>query len=91
MKPRQTVLILDLIDSALDSKVVAWSEYDGMGERLHMAGDRDEPPYETGLEALLDGRRLFPLSPLPHARGDEPRTSYLRHEFAFEQLVDLSG
>jgi hypothetical protein len=56
-----------------------------------MAGDSDEPPYETGLEALLDGRRLFSLSPLPHARGDELRTSGLHHEFAFEQLVDLSG
>jgi hypothetical protein len=32
MKPRQRVLILDLIDSALDSKVVAWSEHDGTGE-----------------------------------------------------------
>jgi hypothetical protein len=91
MKPRQRVLILDLIDSALDSKVVAWSEHDGTGERLQMADDSDEPPYETGLEALLDGRRLFPLSPLPHARGDELRTSCLRYEFAFEQLVGLSG
>ena len=87
---RQKVLILYLADSALDSHVVGWSAYDGTGETLNMAGDADEPPYPTGLDALLDGWRLFQFSPLlPHTPGNEFRTSYLKYEFAFERLVEV--
>jgi hypothetical protein len=87
--PRQKVLVLYLSSSALDAPVVAWAFYDGSGERLHMAGDEDKPPYGTGLDALRDGWRLFQASQLlPHARGEEFDLSYLKYEFFFERLVE---
>lgn len=80
--------MLWLGDSALDSPVIAWSEWDGTGAASHMAGDCDEPPYPSGLAALRDGWRLFQASPLlPHAAGTETQTSYLKYEFWFERLV----
>ncbi len=89
---RQTVLVLYLANSALDSPVVGWSRYDGTGERRHMAGDADEPPYRTGLDALKDGWRLFQASQLlPHARGAEFDVSYLKYEFWFEQLSEVEA
>jgi hypothetical protein len=85
---RQQVLVLYLQTSALDSPVVGWSQYDGTGANLHMAGDSEQPPYTTCLAALLDGWRLFQASPLqPHHSGDEFRTGYLKYEFFFEKLI----
>ena len=85
---RQQVLVLYLQTSALDSAVIGWSQYDGTGQNVYMAGDADEPPYATGLAALEHGWRLFQTSPLtPHASGDEFRTGYLKYEFLFEKLV----
>ncbi len=90
MGKRQKVLVLYLESSALDSRVVAWANYDGTGEHKHMAGDQAEAPYRTGLGALRDGWRLIQASPLlPHAHGEEFRTGYLKYEFFFEQLVDV--
>lgn len=86
---RQKVLVLYTANSALDSSVVGWSRYDGAGETRHMAGDTEEPPYRTGLDALKDGWRLFQASQLlPHPRGAEFDVSYLKYEFWFEQLVE---
>ena len=91
-KPRQKVLVLYLANSALDSPVVAWAQYDGTGKTLHMAGDRNEPPYRTGVAALRDGWRLFQASQLlPHARGEEFDLSYLKYEFFFEQIVEVKA
>ena len=88
---RQNVLILHLAHSSLEAPVVAWTRYDGTGAVEHMAGDADEPPYQTGLDALRDGWRLLQISPLlPHASGDEYRLGYLKYEFLFEQLVEIS-
>ena len=87
---RQKVLVLYLKNSALDSPVLAWAEYDGTGRTLRMAGDADEPPYATGLAALKDGWRLFQASQLlPHHRGEEFDLAYLKYEFFFEQLVEV--
>jgi hypothetical protein len=87
---RQQVLVLYLETSALDGRVVGWSFYDGTGRERHMAGDADEPPYPSGLAALLDGWRLIQASPLlPHTHGDEFRTGYLKYEFFFEKLCDV--
>lgn len=87
---RQKVLVLYLEDSALDSRVVAWSRWDGTGATRPMAGDEDQPPYPTGVHALRDGWRLFQASQLdPHHPGAEIQTSYLKYEFWFEQLVDI--
>jgi hypothetical protein len=86
---RQKVLVLYLGNSALDSPVIAWAQYDGTGETRRMAGDQDQPPYATGLDALKDGWRLFQASQLlPHARGEEFDVAYLKYEFFFEQLVE---
>ncbi|MPY62562.1 hypothetical protein [Streptomyces spongiae] len=86
---RQRVLVLYLTTSALDSKVVGWSRYDGTGRTTPTAGDSDEPPYTTGLDALLDGWRLIQASQLlPPSPGHEYDVSFLKHEFFFEQLVD---
>jgi hypothetical protein len=88
-KVRQKVLVLYLKNSALDSPVLAWAEYDGTGRTLRMAGDADTPPYATGLAALVDGWRLFQASQLlPHPRGEELDLAYLKYEFFFEQLVE---
>jgi hypothetical protein len=92
MARRQKVMILYLADASLESHVIAWARYDGTGDKLHMSGDEAEPPYPTGLDALLDGWRLFQFSPVqPSAPGQEFATSYLKYEFAFEQLVDIDG
>ena len=85
---RQKVLVLYLKSSALDSGVAGWAMYDGTGKRRHMAGDEQEPPYRSGLDALLDGWRLIQASPLqPETPGAEFRTSYLKYEFFFEKMV----
>jgi hypothetical protein len=91
MADRQNVLILYLADSALDSAVIAWSRYEGDPHGApHMAGDADEPPYQTGLAALRDGWRLLQMSQLlPHAPGSEFTTSYLKYEFLFERWVHI--
>jgi hypothetical protein len=87
---RQRVLVLYLATSALDTPVIGWSEYDGTGATQHMAGDSEEPPYKTGLDALKDGWRLIQAAPLAaHAPGDEFRTSYLKYEFFFEKLEQI--
>ena len=85
---RQKVLVLYLKSSALDSEVAGWAVYDGTGKRRHMAGDEQEPPYRSGLDALLDGWRLIQASPLhPETPRAEFRTSYLKYEFFFEKMV----
>jgi hypothetical protein len=87
---RQRVLALYLSNSSLDGAVIAWSTWDGTGATRPTAGDGDEPPYATGVEALLDGWRLFQVSPLrPPAPGHEYDTSFLKHEFFFEKLVEV--
>lgn len=88
---RQKVLVLYLANSALDAPVVGWSVYDGTGQTLHMAGDNDQPPYRTGLDALKDGWRLFQASQLlPHEKGAEFDLAYLKYEFFFEQIVEVA-
>ncbi len=89
--PRQKVLVLYLANSALDAPVIGWALYDGSGAVRHMAGDSDEPPYKTGVEALKDGWRLFQASQLlPHPRGEEFDLAYLKYEFFFEQIVEAA-
>jgi hypothetical protein len=87
---RQNVLILYLESSALDSRTIAWSMYEGASNTRHDAGDADQPPYDTGLAALRDGWRLIQMAPLQqHGVGDEFRVGYLKYEFLFEKLVNL--
>lgn len=89
---RQKVMVLYLETSALDSRVIGWAVYDGSGERRRMAGDAETPPYEHGLDALIDGWRLIQASQLlPHARGEEFDLAYLKYEFLFERLVEAAA
>lgn len=89
---RQQVLVLYLETSALDTKVVAWAQYDGTGQTHHMSGDETSPPYKTGLHALKDGWRLIQANPLvSHVPGAEFKTDYLKYEFFFEKLVELDS
>jgi hypothetical protein len=84
---RQQVLVLYLASSALDAAVVGWSVYDGTGGSTPTTGDSDLPPYETGLDALKDGWRLFQAAQLlPPQPGHEYDVSFLKHEFFFEKL-----
>jgi hypothetical protein len=88
---RQQVLFLYLASSALDADVVAWSTFDGTGATTPTTGDSDEPPYHNGVEALTDGWRLIQSAQLvPPYPGHEHELSYLKHEFVFEKLVDVS-
>ncbi|WP_419992363.1 hypothetical protein [Streptomyces boninensis] len=87
---RQRILVLYLATSALDAQVVGWSAYDGTGASSPTTGDGDEPPYETGLEALRDGWRLLHLSQLnPPLPDHEYDVSFLKHEFVFEKVYDV--
>ena len=89
MLKKQKVLILYLANSMLDSDVIAWSLHDGTGKNFNMPGDSEDPPYETGTDALLDGWRLFQASTLEqHKSGDEFRTGYLKYEFFFEKIEE---
>lgn len=89
---RQQVLVLYLLNSALDSYVVGWSRYDGTGRTVPTTGDSEEPPYETGLDALKDGWRLIQASQLiPPYPGHEYDVSFLKHEFFFEKIVQVGG
>ena len=89
---RQKVLVLYLANSALDSPVIAWADYDGTGQARHMSGDADQPAYRTGLDALKAGWRLFQAAQLlPHAPGAEFDVSYLKYEFWFEQIVEVKA
>lgn len=88
---RQKVLTLYLYTSALDSRVLGWSMYDGAGKESHTTGDSDEPPYETGLDALKDGWRLIQQPVLfPPYPGEEYSTSFMKYGFLFEKLEDCS-
>ncbi|MFI5711556.1 hypothetical protein [Kribbella sp. NPDC051620] len=87
---RQQVLVLYLASSALDSRTVGWSTYDGTGATSPTTGDSDVPPYASGLDALKDGWRLFQAAQLlPPQPGHEYDVSFLKHEFFFEKLVQV--
>ena len=51
--PRQQILELWLHSDALDSAVCAWAFYDGSNGAAALPGQ--EPPYATGVDALVDG------------------------------------
>lgn len=85
---RQQVLVLYLATSSLQSRVVSWSMYDGASNDVTDTGENRHAPYETGLDALRDGWRLFQASPLlPAYPGTEYLTSHHKFEFFFERLA----
>ena len=85
---RQQVLMLWLAGPSLDDRVLGWSFTDGTSG----AGPLPEGdvPYASGTAALVAGWRLFQVSPLvPPTPGHERETSFLKHEFVFERLVEV--
>ena len=89
MAERQQILYLWLAEGAIDTKVVAWAFHDGtrkMGRPL----PEEQPPYETGVQALEDGWFLFQSpAPYPLQQGSEHGISYLANEFVFERRFDM--
>lgn len=86
---RQQILYLWLAEGALDTETVAWAFHDGTQGRGPGIPD-GEPPYETGVSALVDGWCLL-QSPAPYALhpGVEHETSYLPNEFVFERRIEM--
>lgn len=86
-RSRQRLMALYLSSSALTSRVIAWSTYDGNVAERCETGEEFEPPYSTGVDALRDGWRLVSAAPLlPAEVGTEYSTSFLKFEFWFERL-----
>lgn len=77
-----------LSSPSLDSRVLGWSFFDGTaGNGPQLAAD---PPYPSGVAALVDGWRLLQMSPLiPPTPGHERDTSFLKHEFVFERMIEV--
>ena len=86
---RQQILHLWLHAAALDTKVAAWAFYDGTdGGHAPSAAPLpdDEPPYETGVDALRDGWMLLQApGPLGTTSNAE-----LGIEFVFERHITLA-
>jgi hypothetical protein len=86
---RQQLLFLSLATPNLMSAVVAWSLFDGTGRTSSMAGDADQPPYDSVLAAMKDGWRVIQVPTLgAPAPGREHETGFLRFEYVLEKLVD---
>lgn len=80
-----------LASPSLDAHVLGWSFFDGTAGAGPQPPATD-PPYPTGVAALVDGWRLLQMSPLiPPVPGHERETSFLKHEFVFERLVEHTG
>jgi hypothetical protein len=86
---RQQLLFLCLANPNPASAVVAWSLFDGTGQATPMAGDTDQPPYESVLGAMKDGWRVIQLPPhVAAAPGREHETAFLRFEYVLEKLIE---
>jgi hypothetical protein len=89
---RQQLLFLCLANPNPTSTVVAWSFFDGTGRATTMAGDADQPPYDSVLAAMKDGWRVMQVpAVIAAAPGREHETGPLRFEFVLEKLVDVQG
>ena len=89
---RQRLLILYLQNSALDSPVVGWTQYNGDTLAPPVSGDEDEPPYATGLDALRDGWRTIQISALEPQPGElSYRPGWQSFEVIMEKLVETPG
>lgn len=86
----QKILILYLHSSALDSRVTAWSSYDGTTKVPPVSGDEDEPPYATGIDAMRDGWRVIQMSGLAPQTGElEYEPGLLAFEVIFEKIEEV--
>ena len=93
---RQQLLFLCAATPNLHSPIVAWSTWDGTGRTPHMAGDSEQPPYDSVLAAMKDGWRVIQVPALaaaaaPTTPGHEHDTAFLRFDYVLEKLVDQDG
>jgi hypothetical protein len=73
MPELQQVLYLWLAEGALDTRVIGWAFHDGTQGRGHPLPD-EQPPCETGVQALEDGWFLLSVARAPPAaRGPGAR------------------
>jgi hypothetical protein len=84
---RQQVLMMWLSGPGLDGRTLGWAFFDGTAGRGPQPSS--DPPYDTGVDALVDGWRMLQMSQLiPPVPGHERETSFLKHEFVFERIVE---
>ena len=90
---RQQLLFLYLGNSNLEAAVVGWSFYDGTGKKkFEAAGESQEPPYKSVLDAMLDGWRVLQVPTLRAPQvGREYQVDYLDFEFVLEKLDAIDG
>jgi hypothetical protein len=89
---RQQLLFLCVANPSLMSSVVAWSMFDGTGRTTPMAGDTEQPPYESVTAAMKDGWRVIQVPQLIAApAGQEHQTAFLRFEYVLEKLIDVGA
>ena len=84
MSERQQILHLWLHAAALDTAVAAWSFYDGTDGALELPVT--DPPYATGVDALLDGWMLFQA---PGPIDVAATNGELSAEFIFERRLPM--
>ena len=99
---KQKILVLYLHNPDLNSRVVAWSLYDGTGAQPDVpekdnrygapTGSAADPPYESVVDAMRDGWRVvqFPQQ-FPAYPGMGYSTSFLKYEYVLEKLEDADG
>ncbi len=90
---RQQILILHLQSGDLGSQTVAWALYDGAlpADAVQMqTGSEYQAPYESVLDAMRDGWRVFQASPQPE-RSAATGTGQLANEFWLERNVEVEG
>jgi len=90
---RQKLLFLYLGNSNLEAEVVGWSIYDGTGkEKFEAAGEAQDPPYKSVLDAMQDGWRVIQLPQLKAPQvGREYQVDYLDFEFVLEKMEAIDG
>jgi hypothetical protein len=88
-KLRQKLLVLYAHSPDLNSKVVAWSLFDGTRDEQPSTASEDESPYTSIVAAMRDGWRViqFPQQ-FPAYPGMEYTTSFLKFEYILEKLEE---
>ena len=101
-KMKQKILVLYLHNPDLNSRVVAWSLYDGTSavpdapeqDNRYGAptGSAASPPYDSVVDAMRDGWRVvqFPQQ-FPAYPGMGYSTAFLKYEYILEKMEDSDG
>ena len=95
VKIRQQLLFMCLYSPDLNSRVTAWSLYDGSipkGEQQMGTGDAMTPPYDSVLDAMRDGWKVLQVPAIPQSSpGRENETAYLPWEYVLQREVEVHG